>query len=156
MKGSIYEPEDIRRMIKAVAGYCEPKPGGGPPVCWYSDLKAFALDVLKVRCVKVDGEWCYEMAPDYRRRLELVGINPDTFEIEDQKEFSATVAMLEWRRQQREAAKTKRRKKRGETRGWYTKGERGSVPYVPETNGSQPWLKTAEPPEPDLSEELPE
>jgi hypothetical protein len=73
----------------------------------------------------------WKISHDWKRRLELIGINPVTFEIEDTKEFVANVGLLNFTRKQREKRKDERRKRRGVTRPYYAKEERGSVPYIP-------------------------
>jgi len=147
MRGSIYSADDIRRIIKAVAVYCsEAGPNGEAPPALYRDLVIYALSILRVQSVGPDNDRRWLIAPDWKRRLELIGINPVTFEIEDQEEFEATVSLLNFTRKQREKRKDERRRLRGPTKGYYEKVERGSVPYIPEprppesSNGAMfPW-----------------
>jgi hypothetical protein len=117
MRGSIYSSEDIRRIIKAVATYCTDLGSGGelPPVL-YRDLIIYALTFLQVKSTGPDNDRRYQIAHDWKRRLELNGINPDTFEIEDQKEFEAAVAIVDFTRKQREKRKDEKRKLHGPTR----------------------------------------
>jgi hypothetical protein len=153
MRGSVYSTDDVRRIIKAVAIYCsELGPGGELPPALYRDLIIYALSVLKVQSVGPDNDRRWHIAPDWKRRLELIGINPVTFEIEDQEEFEATVSLMNFTRKQREAKKDHRRKLRGPTKGYYAKGERGSVPCIPEpppepesSNGATfPWQRASD------------
>jgi hypothetical protein len=133
MRGSVYTVNDIRRIIKAMAVYCtELGVGGELPVVMYRDLIIYALSVLQVKSTGPDHDRRYQIAHDWKRRLELIGVNPNTFEIEDPEEFEVTVAILNFTRKQREAKKDQKRKQRGPTKGYYAKGERGSVPYIPE------------------------
>jgi hypothetical protein len=151
MRGSVYTTDDIRRTIKALAIYCaELGPGGELPPALYRDLIIYALSVLKVQSVGPDNDRRWHIAPDWKRRLELVGINPVTFEIEDIEEFEANVGLLNFTRKQREQRKDQRRKRRGVTRPYYAKGERGSVPYntpeppPSESNGATfPWQQVS-------------
>jgi hypothetical protein len=137
MRGSVYSTDDVRRIIKAVAIYCaELGPGGELPPALYRDLIIYALSVLKVQSVGPDNDRRWHIAPDWKRRLELIGINPVTFEIEDTEEFEANVGILNFTRKQREKRKDQKRRLRGLTRGYYAKGERGSVAYVPEPESS--------------------
>jgi hypothetical protein len=139
MRGSVFTADDIRRIIKAVAIYCsELGPAGELPPALYRDLIIYALSVLKVQSVGPDNDRRWQIAPDWKRRLELIGINPVTFEIEDTEEFDATVAILSFHRKQREAKKDQKRKLRGLTKGYYEKGGRGSVAYIPEPPPSEP------------------
>jgi hypothetical protein len=160
MRGTEYTLDDVRKVIEMLAVYCQPGPNGERPKCLYRDLLIFGLTALRVQRVGKDPDARYQIAPDWRRRIELAGLNPLTLQIEDEKEFEATVAQLEWRRQQRQQAQDKRRKERGgPTKGYYAKGERGSVPYFPPeppaldstdgnaaqpSNGSNQWAQMAE------------
>jgi hypothetical protein len=153
MRGSVYTADDIRRIVKAVAIYCSDLgPGGELPPVFYRDLVIYALSVLKVQSVGPGNDRRWHVAPDWKRRLELIGINPVTFEIEDTKEFEAHVGLLNFTRKQREKRKDQKRKARGLTRPYYAKGERGSVPYVPpepppfeSTNASSfPWQQASD------------
>ena len=153
MRGSVYTTDDIRRIIKAVAIYCsELGPLGELPPALYRDLVIYSLSVLRVQSTGPDKDRRWRIAHDWKRRLELIGINPNTFEIEDQEEFEATVSLLNFTRKQREKRKDEKRKQRGHTSGYYAKGERGSVPYIPpepsppeSTNGGPyPWQNSSD------------
>jgi hypothetical protein len=139
MRGSVYSTDDIRRIIKAVVTYCTELGAGGelPPVL-YRDLIIYALSVLQVKSTGPYHDRRYQIAHDWKRRLELIGVNPNNFEIEDPEEFNATVAILNFQRKQREAKKDQKRKLRGLTKGYYEKGGRGSVAYIPEPPPSEP------------------
>jgi hypothetical protein len=151
MRGSVYTTGDIRRIIKAMAIYCsELGPVGELPPALYRDLVIFSLSVLRVQSTGPDKDRRWRIAHDWKRRLELIGINPNTFEIEDQEEFEATVSLLNFTRKQREKRKDEKRQQRGHTSGYYAKGERGSVPFIPEppppeSNGATaPWQNNAD------------
>jgi hypothetical protein len=149
MRGSVYTADDIRRIIKAVSIYCsELGPEGEAPPALYRDLVIYALSVLKVQGDGTAANRRWKIAHDWKRRLELIGINPNSFEIEDSEEFENTVAILNFTRVQREKRKDERRRRRGATSGYYEKGGRGSVPYVApraeSTNGATfPWQNTS-------------
>jgi len=133
MRGKVYSTDDIRRAIRALALYCSDLGVGGelPPVL-DKDLLIFARTALQILSTGPDNDRRWRISHDWRRRIELIGLNPTNFAIEDAQEFEATVNLWNFTRKQREAKKDKRRKLRGPTKGYYAKGERGSVPYIPQ------------------------
>jgi hypothetical protein len=143
MLGTKYTLDDVRKVIEMLAIYCQPGPNGERPKCLYRDLLIFGLTALRVTRTGKDPDARYQISDDWRRRIELMGLNPLTLQIEDEAEFKASVARLEWRRQQREAAQAKRREARGFTKPFYKKGERAGPAYWPEpppesANGTDP------------------
>jgi hypothetical protein len=132
MRGKVYTANDIRRAIQAAAVYSSDLgPDGELPPVLDKDLLIFARTALQILSTGPDNDRRWRVSHDWRRRLELIGLDPTTFAITDAKEFEATVNLMNFTRKQREQAKDKRRKLRGPTKGFYAKGERGSVPYIP-------------------------
>jgi len=139
MRGKVYSTNDIRRAIRALALYSSDLgPGGDLPPVLDKDLLIFARTALQILSTGPDNDRRWRISHDWRRRLELIGLNPISFEIEDAEEFEATVNLWNFTRKQREAKKDQRRKRRGPTKGYYEKGGRGSVAYIPEPPPSEP------------------
>lgn len=133
MRGKAYSTDDVRRVIRAIALYCSDLgPGGELPPVLDKDLLIFARTALQILSTGPDNDRRWRISHDWRRRIELIGLNPANFAIDDAEEFEVTANLMNFTRKQREAKKDQRRKLRGPTRGYYEKGERGSVAYIPE------------------------
>jgi hypothetical protein len=148
MRGKVYTIHDVRRAIHAMAVYASDLgPDGELPPVLDKDLQIYARTALQILSAGPDNDRRLRISHDWKRRLELIGLDPQSFQIMDGKEFEAAVNIMNFTRRQREAVKDKRRQLRGPTKGYYAKGERGSVPYVPPSpqNGA-PWLKAASSP----------
>jgi hypothetical protein len=136
MLNSAHTPEDLRAMIEVVFRYCHRS--GEAPAAFSRDLIADAMVVLGVRSDGPRNDRKWHIPPDCRRRVELAGLNPLTFAIEDEKEFAATAAHLHRRREVRMRRRNERQKEKGEYQPfpWEKKASYGDSPSVPLSNGT--------------------